>query len=79
MGLVETLIDNVSVKSVLILGPAMLLSWMLYSLVLLPIQEEINLAKMAGARPPRVRTFLPLSKETPPHLHLEQSEANKRT
>ena len=73
MGLVETLIENVSVKSVLILGPAVLLSWMLYSLVLLPIREEISLARMAGARPFKVRTFLPLGKEHLPAsiiLHL---------
>ncbi|KAK3989184.1 cytochrome P450 [Cladorrhinum sp. PSN332] len=61
MGLVETLVENVSVKSILVLGPALLVSWMLYGLVLKPIWEEIALARMPGARPPKVRTILPLS------------------
>ncbi|KAK4221399.1 cytochrome P450 [Podospora fimiseda] len=61
MGLVETLVDNVSVKSIIILGPALLVSWMFYWLVVVPIFEEIALARMPGARPPKLRTFLPLS------------------
>lgn len=65
MGLVETAIEHVSVKSVLILGPALLLAHLAWWLVLRPAWQEIKLARMTGARPPRIPSKLPFSKMSP--------------
>lgn len=65
MGLVETVAEHVSVKSWLVLVPGLLLSYMFINVVLRPLREEVKLARMSGARPPKLKTYLPLSE----HAH----------
>ncbi|GAB1310348.1 Cytochrome P450 alkane hydroxylase [Madurella fahalii] len=61
MGLVEIVAEHVSVGSVLVLVPGLLLSYILINVVVLPLWEEMKLARMPGARPPKFKTYLPLN------------------
>ncbi|KAK4136474.1 cytochrome P450 [Trichocladium antarcticum] len=60
MGLVETLVEHVSVKSVLVLVPGLLLAYMLVAVVARPMWQEVRLARMPGARASRIKSTLPL-------------------
>ncbi|KAJ4297103.1 hypothetical protein N0V88_004020 [Collariella sp. IMI 366227] len=59
MGLVETVIDNVSVTSVLVLGPGLVLAYIMLILVVRPAWQEIKLAQMPGARAPTIPSRVP--------------------
>ncbi|KAL2022693.1 hypothetical protein VTK56DRAFT_4774 [Thermocarpiscus australiensis] len=59
MGLLETLIDHASAKSVLVLVPGLLLGYTLMVLVLRPLWEEMRLASMPGARAPKIKLTVP--------------------
>jgi hypothetical protein len=59
MGLIETLVEHVTLRSVLVLVPGLLLSYILNVLVIKPLREDMKLAKMPGARPPKTRSVAP--------------------
>ncbi|KAL2128713.1 hypothetical protein VTI74DRAFT_8803 [Chaetomium olivicolor] len=59
MGLVETLVDNVSVRSVLVLVPGLALAYMIVALILRPLWQELKLANMPGARAPKLSSMVP--------------------
>jgi hypothetical protein len=62
MGLIETLVGHVSVKSVLVLVPGLLFAYIAVALVVRPAWEEMKLARMPGARAPKVKTYWPFGK-----------------
>ncbi|KAK4153079.1 glycoside hydrolase superfamily [Chaetomidium leptoderma] len=59
MGLIETLVDHVSARSVLLLGPGLLLAYIIVAVVVRPALQEMKLARMSGARAPRIQSVLP--------------------
>jgi len=59
MGLVETLVEDVSVTSVLVLMPGLMLAYMMFAVVVRPAWQEIKLARMPGERAPQVKAKLP--------------------
>lgn len=63
MGLTETLIDHVSVKSVLLLGPGLLLAYVIIAVIVRPAFQEMKLARMPGARAPRINSVLPFGEQ----------------
>jgi hypothetical protein len=68
MGLTETLVDHVSIKSALLLGPSLLLAYMIVAVIVRPAFQEIKLARMPGARAQRVNSVLPFGEQDPPRL-----------
>jgi hypothetical protein len=62
MGLVEMLVEHVSVKSVLVLVPGLLLAYILMALVVSPQWKELKLARMPGARAPKIKSKMPFGK-----------------
>ena len=65
MGLTEILVDHVSVKSVLLLGPGLLLAYMIVAVIVRPAFQEMKLARMPGARAQRVDSVLPFGEQDP--------------
>ncbi len=59
MGLLETLVGHVSVKSAVLLLPGLLLAYMIVAVIVRPAWQEIKLARMPGARAPRIKSVLP--------------------
>ncbi|KAL2165242.1 hypothetical protein VTH06DRAFT_538 [Thermothelomyces fergusii] len=59
MGFVEALAERISAKSILILVPGLLLAYVIVAVVVRPAWEEIKLARMPGARAPRIKSKLP--------------------
>ncbi|AEO70311.1 uncharacterized protein THITE_2057357 [Thermothielavioides terrestris NRRL 8126] len=59
MGLVEALVEHVSVKSALVLAPGLLLAYMLFAVVVRPAWKEMKLARMPGARAPKIKSVAP--------------------
>lgn len=59
MGLLETLVGHVSVKSAILLLPGLLLAYMIWAVVVRPAWQEMKLARMPGSRAPRINSVLP--------------------
>lgn len=64
MGFTEALAERVSAKSALILIPSLLLAYVIVAVVVRPAWQEIKLARMPGARAPRIKAKLPLCEQT---------------
>lgn len=73
MGLLETLVDHASVKSVLLLGPGLLLAYMIVAVIVRPAVQEMKLARMPGARAPRINSVLPFSEMASFASHLSRA------
>jgi hypothetical protein len=65
MGLLESLVEHASAKSVLILLPGLLLAYMLVAVIVRPAWQELKLARMPGARAPRIKSVLPFGECEP--------------
>ncbi|KAK3906676.1 cytochrome P450 [Staphylotrichum tortipilum] len=59
MGLVETLVEHVSVTTVLVAVPGLLLAYMMVAVVFRPAWQEFKLARMPGERAPQIKSKLP--------------------
>lgn len=59
MALLETLIGHVSVKSAVVLLPGLLLAYMVMAVIVRPAWQEMKLARMPGARAPRIKSVMP--------------------
>ena len=77
MGLVETLVEQVSLKSVLVLVPGLVLGYFIVAVVVRPAWQEFKLSRMPGARAPTIKSKYPLSEDARHCLPLlEQSPLN---
>jgi len=59
MGLLETLVEHVSVKSVLIAVPCLLLAYMIMGTMVKPAWQEMKLARMPGVKAPKIKSVWP--------------------
>lgn len=59
MAIIETLVDHMSVRSVLVLVPGLLVTYLLYVAVGRPAWKELQLARLPGVRAPKIRTVAP--------------------
>ncbi|KAG7293118.1 hypothetical protein NEMBOFW57_003164 [Staphylotrichum longicolle] len=59
MGLLETLVEHVSAKSVLLAVPCLLLAYMIMGTMVKPAWQEMKLARLPGARAPKIKSNWP--------------------
>ncbi|KAK3300298.1 cytochrome P450 [Chaetomium fimeti] len=59
MGLVEALVDHVSVKSVLVLVPGLVLAYIIVAVFVRPAWQEMKLSRMPGSRAFKIKTVMP--------------------
>lgn len=62
MGLLETLVEHVSAKSVLLAVPCLLLAYMIMGTMVKPAWQEMKLARLPGARAPKIKSVWPFGK-----------------
>ncbi len=62
MGLLESLVERASTKSALVILPGLLLAYMIVAVIVRPAWQELKLARMPGARAPRIKSVLPFGK-----------------
>ena len=70
MGLIETLIGHITPKIALALVPGLFLAWLLNTLIIRPAWQEIKLARLPGARAPKMPTKLPFGGQAPSLLRV---------
>lgn len=59
MGLIEALLDNVSIKGAVFLLPGLLLAYVFYGMVLWPMFQETRLLRLPGSRAPGLPSVMP--------------------
>lgn len=62
MGLLEALVEHVSAKSVLLAVPCLLLAYMIMGTMVKPAWQEMKLARLPGARAPKIKSVWPFGK-----------------